>query len=114
MAQKKKQIRRASGVESEEMAPVVSSTFNAPGANRSYSAEFNPDYSQTIKDLKRIAILDTDAHHGDGTRALVRNDPDVLHVCICSSNYESEDGAKVDIAAPGRSWFSSACWHSLP
>lgn len=57
--------------------------------------------------MKRIAILDTDAHHGDGTRALVRNDPDVLHVCICSSNYESEDGAKVDIAAPGRSWFSS-------
>jgi len=57
--------------------------------------------------MRRIAILDTDAHHGDGTRALLRHDPEVLHVCICSSNYESEDGTKVDIAAPGRSWFSS-------
>ena len=27
------------------------------GAGRSYSAEFNPDYSQTIKDLKRIGML---------------------------------------------------------
>lgn len=59
-------------------------------------------------DVHRIAILDTDAHHGDGTRALVRNDPEILHVCVCSSNYESEDGTKVDIAVPGRSWFPSA------
>ncbi|MHC1742742.1 MAG: histone deacetylase [Syntrophobacteraceae bacterium] len=51
--------------------------------------------------IRRIAILDTDAHHGDGTRALVRDDPDVLHVCVCSMNQESADGAKVDITAPG-------------
>lgn len=59
--------------------------------------------------IRRIAILDTDAHHGDGTRALVGSDPDVLHVCICSSSYESEDGTKVDAPAPApaRSWFSS-------
>ncbi len=57
--------------------------------------------------IRRVAILDTDAHHGDGTRALLRSDPDILHVCICSSNYESEDGTKVDVAAPSRSWFSS-------
>jgi acetoin utilization deacetylase AcuC-like enzyme len=57
--------------------------------------------------IRRIAILDTDAHHGDGTRALLRNDPETLHVCICSSSYESEDGTKVDVAAPSRSWFSS-------
>jgi acetoin utilization deacetylase AcuC-like enzyme len=55
--------------------------------------------------IRRIAILDTDAHHGDGTRALLGRDPDILHVCICSSSYESEDGTKVDVAAPGRSWF---------
>jgi len=57
--------------------------------------------------VRRIAILDTDAHHGDGTRALVRHDPEILHVCVCSSNYESEDGTKVDAAAPARPWFSS-------
>jgi len=53
--------------------------------------------------LRRVAILDTDAHHGDGTRDLVADDPDVLHVCICSVDYMSADGTKVDAAAPG-SW----------
>jgi len=31
---------------------------------------------------KRFAILDTDAHHGDGTRELLAGDPGVLHVCF--------------------------------
>jgi len=44
----------------------------------------------------RVAIIDTDAHHGDGTRELVERDKNVLHFCICSGNYESEDGLKVD------------------
>jgi len=57
-------------------------------------------------DVRRFAILDTDAHHGDGTRDLVKDDPDVLHVCICSSSYESADGTKVDVPAPTRPWFS--------
>ncbi len=50
--------------------------------------------------LRRVAILDTDAHHGNGTRDLVADDPEVLHVCICSDEYTSPDGAKVDRAAP--------------
>lgn len=50
--------------------------------------------------VRRVAILDTDAHHGDGTRSLLRNDPDVLHVCICSASFESPDGTKVDVVAP--------------
>jgi len=54
-----------------------------------------------VHGVKRFAILDTDAHHGDGTRDLVRNDPDVLHVCVCYSSYQSEDGTKVDVPAPG-------------
>jgi len=49
--------------------------------------------------LRRVAILDTDAHHGDGTRDLVVDDPDVLHVCICNVDYISADGTKVDAAA---------------
>jgi acetoin utilization deacetylase AcuC-like enzyme len=50
--------------------------------------------------VRRVAILDTDAHHGDGTRSLLRDDPDVLHVCVCSTSFESRDGTKVDVVAP--------------
>ena len=48
--------------------------------------------------FRRFAILDTDAHHGDGTRSLFLDDPDILHVCFCGTNYESPDGTKVDVA----------------
>jgi len=56
--------------------------------------------ARRMKRLRRVAILDTDAHHADGTRDLVADDPDVLHVCVCDSNYMSADGTKVDVAAP--------------
>lgn len=46
---------------------------------------------------KRFAIIDTDCHHGDGTRAVFENDRDVLHVCFCSTDWVSEDGKKVDV-----------------
>ena len=36
--------------------------------------------------VRRFAILDTDSHHGDGTRALFQEDQEVLHVCFCSSD----------------------------
>jgi acetoin utilization deacetylase AcuC-like enzyme len=51
-----------------------------------------------VSGLRRFAIVDTDAHHGNGTRDLFRGDPDVLHVCFCSTDYESPDGTKVDAA----------------
>lgn len=51
--------------------------------------------------MQRFAILDTDAHHGDGTRALVQDDPDILHVCVCGFDRQSDDDTKVDVAAPG-------------
>ncbi len=50
--------------------------------------------------LTRFAILDTDAHHGDGTRDLFARDPYILHVCLCGRDYESSDGTKVDVAYP--------------
>ena len=50
--------------------------------------------------IRRFAILDTDAHHGDGTRDLVRDDPETLHVCLCGRDYESPDGTKVDVGYP--------------
>jgi acetoin utilization deacetylase AcuC-like enzyme len=50
--------------------------------------------------FRRFAILDTDAHHGDGTRELFLDDPDVLHVCFCGVEYESPDKTKVDVGYP--------------
>ncbi len=50
--------------------------------------------------LRRFAILDTDAHHGDGTRDLCSGDPGILHVCVCGRDYESPDGTKVDVGYP--------------
>ncbi len=52
--------------------------------------------------LRRFAILDTDAHHGDGTRELFQDDPDILHVCVCGVRHESPDGTKVDLPFPPR------------
>ncbi len=46
---------------------------------------------------RRFAIVDTDAHHGDGTSQLVIDDPEVFHLCFCASNYRSEDRAKVHV-----------------
>ncbi len=60
MAKKnKKQVRKATKRTSPEMissaAPQTSVSFSS--ASRVSSSEFNPDYSQTKKDLKRIGIL---------------------------------------------------------
>lgn len=47
----------------------------------------------------RFAILDTDAHHGDGTRDIFFNDDDVLHVCLCSTDCVEGNGSKVCVDA---------------
>ena len=46
---------------------------------------------------ERVAIIDTDCHHGDGTRAVFENDSNVLHVCFCNTDWVSGDGTKVDV-----------------
>jgi len=53
--------------------------------------------------LERFAILDTDAHHGDGTRRIFEADPQVLHCCFCNTHWVSEDGTKVDVDVGWRS-----------
>ena len=50
--------------------------------------------------LRRFAILDTDAHHGDGTREIFLDDSGILHVCFCGTEYESPDKTKVDLGFP--------------
>ncbi|MEJ2672999.1 MAG: histone deacetylase [Deltaproteobacteria bacterium] len=57
-----------------------------------------------ISNWRRFAIVDTDAHHGDGTRQLVRDDPEVLHVCFCGTDFKSNDGTKVDVNAYRMNW----------
>ncbi|MBD3352712.1 MAG: hypothetical protein GF364_14590 [Candidatus Lokiarchaeota archaeon] len=43
----------------------------------------------------RIAILDTDSHHGNGTRDICLGHNNVLHVCFCSSDVVEENGTKI-------------------
>ena len=44
---------------------------------------------------KRFAILDTDCHHGNGTRSIFLDDDEVLHVCFCDSDRIEGDGTKI-------------------
>ncbi|MDY6907782.1 MAG: hypothetical protein SV910_06070 [Chloroflexota bacterium] len=47
---------------------------------------------------RRFAIVDTDAHHGDGTWELFEKDPDVLDVCLCSAGaYEGHNNVNVTV-----------------
>ena len=50
---------------------------------------------------KRFALIDTDAHHGNGTWEVFVDDPEVLCVCFCSSNHQEKNN-KVNIRVPGR------------
>ena len=59
---------------------------------------------RATRGIRRFAILDTDAHHGDGTRDLTEGDPAVLHVCICGASYTSPDETKVDVPLPAGLW----------
>lgn len=57
-----------------------------------------------ISPWRRFAIIDTDAHHGDGTRQLISRDPEVLHLCFCGDDYTSPDGTKVDVDVYHLGW----------
>jgi len=51
------------------------------------------------KGIKRFGIVDTDSHHGDGTRDIFGRDNGVLHVCFCDHDY-SDIYHKIDIEVP--------------
>lgn len=42
------------------------------------------------KGMRRFCIVDTDAHHGDGTRDIFARDEEVLHCCFCFQDYRDE------------------------
>ena len=60
--------------------------------------------ARAVSPWRRFAIVDTDAHHGDGTRQLVQDDPEVLHLCFCGTDYLSPDGTKVDVDVYRLGW----------
>jgi acetoin utilization protein AcuC len=45
--------------------------------------------------LKKLAYIDTDSHHGDGARNMLRSDQDALHICFCSQSRRDEGGTKL-------------------
>ena len=53
------------------------------------------------KGMRRFAIIDTDAHHADGTRDIFKDDRNVLHICFCSMNH-SDVNNNVDVYIPYR------------
>jgi len=57
-----------------------------------------------ISKWRRFAIVDTDAHHGDGTRQLIQNDPEVFHLCFCGADHRSADGTKIDVEVYRLGW----------
>ncbi len=50
---------------------------------------------------KRFSIIDTDAHHGDGTWEIFGRDPDVFYACFCREPAQ-EENSKVNIHLPSR------------
>ena len=53
------------------------------------------------KGQQRFAIVDTDSHHADGTRDILGNDDNVLHVCLCYQDY-ADNHNNVDVKIPYR------------
>lgn len=53
------------------------------------------------KGVRRLAIVDTDSHHANGTRDIFANDKDVLHICLCNQDY-FDNNHNVDIRIPSR------------
>ena len=51
--------------------------------------------------VRRVAIVDTDCHHADGTRDIFAGDDDVLHICLCHQDYRDNHN-NVDVMIPYR------------
>ena len=51
--------------------------------------------------IRRVAIVDTDCHHADGTRDIFGDDNDVCHICFCHQDY-FDNHNNIDIKIPYR------------
>ena len=54
-------------------------------------------HTREISRFRRFAIVDTDAHHADGTSQLIREDPEVFLLCFCGVDYRGQGGNEVDV-----------------
>lgn len=52
-------------------------------------------YSNKLK----IAILDTDSHHGNGTRNVTFGHHNILHVCFCNMNRIEDENTKICVSS---------------
>lgn len=50
---------------------------------------------EQISKTVRIAIIDTDSHHGNGTRDVTFGYHNILHVCFCSTDRVEDAGTKI-------------------
>lgn len=49
-------------------------------------------------DIKRFAVIDTDAHHGDGSWDIFESNPHALYLCFCSgSSYEKDGNVNIHV-----------------
>ncbi|RLF18756.1 MAG: histone deacetylase [Thermoprotei archaeon] len=63
-----------------------------------YLSCFGPAVEHLLKlGASKIAVLDTDSHHGDGDREVFSGNSSILHVCFCSYDRVEEGGLKVDV-----------------
>jgi acetoin utilization deacetylase AcuC-like enzyme len=87
---------------SNALAFVVAAGHHA-GRSEAWGGTYISCTGPTIINLRekfnaqRFAILDTDSHHGDGTRDIFTGDRNVLHVCFCSFNKVEDEGTKIDV-----------------
>ena len=51
--------------------------------------------------VRRVAIVDTDAHHGNGTWEIFQDDSDVLYTCFCQEEDAGQNN-NVNIHVPSR------------
>lgn len=56
---------------------------------------------ETRNSVPRFAVIDTDAHHGDGSWELYENDSKVLYLCFCPDPFEQKNFS-VNIEVPLR------------
>ena len=88
-------------VHSPEMVEQVKRTGNFDGGCYFNGAAIAIRELRKKFGVNRFAIIDTDAHHGDGTWEIFESDPDVLYVCFCGYPF-SEENNNVNIQVPVR------------
>ncbi|HKU35607.1 MAG TPA: class II histone deacetylase [Paenarthrobacter sp.] len=54
------------------------------------------EWARAEAGLKRVAVVDYDVHHGNGTQSIFYNDPDVLTISLHQDNLFPQDSGRLD------------------